>query len=99
MDEIPETYEELKKWLSEECHMEIKDHPKQLLDLTSYPYWRCTNWEELSEAMSNCSVPTIGTAMFNDGLVFVEIYDNFIHNNAYYRWDLPEEKEDAELIE
>ena len=88
--EIPITYEELKTWLDEYCNIKIEDHPKQLLDLFGYPYWRCTNWEELSEAMSHCTAPKIGDAMFSSpkGLEMVEVYDDWIHNNIKYRWDL-----------
>ena len=88
---IPKTYEELKKWLDEECNIKIEDHPKQLLDLMGYPYWRCTNWEEISEAMSQCTIPTMGSATYSsEGLEVVEIYDDWVHNNQDYRWDLLE---------
>jgi len=86
---IPETYDALKKWLLEECHIEIKDRPEQKLDFNGYPYWDCRSWEDISNAMMACTVPKIGSAMYDyNGLVYVEIYDDWIHNNHHYRWDL-----------
>ena len=97
---IPVTYEDLKKWLREECNINHEDYPNQILDFAGFPYWRCTNWKELEEALGKCTVPTIGDVMFSskNGLEMVQVYDDFIHNNINYRWDLIENNTSKQTI-
>jgi len=90
---IPDNYEDLKKWLEESCNMKIEDHPNQLLTPSGWPYFRVTSWEELREALGNCTVPVIGTCVFSyknkvSKLDFAEIHDDFLWENEKYRWDL-----------
>lgn len=81
-----ETYEEVKKVL-EECGIKEELHPEQKLDPLGFPYWQVTNWKEFCNAVSKCSVPTLGTILFKGtGEVIVDVYDDFIHDNKKYRW-------------
>ena len=82
---MTKTYEEIKSFLAD-CGIDIEIHPKQKLWVNGYPYWHCTNWEEIKEATSHCSVPAIlGTSHCGNGEFSVDIYDKFIWDNDDYR--------------
>lgn len=93
--DIPQTYEEVKAFL-ETCHIHIEDHPNQKLHFSGFPYFRCTNWDELQEAVGHCSCPSIMGTMFGSKdkkmvMEYIDICDDFLWENAKYRWDLLDE--------
>lgn len=82
-----ETYEQVKVFLAE-CHIKIEDHPNQKY-MAGWPYWRCTTWEEISEAVSHCTIPAILSTHYSgkEGVTSIDIYDEFIWDNEAYRWN------------
>jgi len=87
-----ETFEEVQKFCKENA-IDIKIEKEQKIHINGFPYWEVTNWDEFTNAIGMCQVPTIGSVLYHNDGIRVEIRDDFVWNNKDYRFDFGDVKD------